>query len=70
MSDVKANNNESFFVRVWKGLKSEWMKIIFPSNEQIIKDSVTVLVCSIILGLIIFLLDSVIGAGFGFLFNR
>ncbi|MBR1844884.1 MAG: preprotein translocase subunit SecE [Lachnospiraceae bacterium] len=70
MSDVKTNNNESFFVRVWKGLKSEWMKIIFPSNEQIIKDSVTVLVCSIILGLIIFLLDSVIGAGFGFLFNR
>ena len=70
MSDVKTNNNESFFVRVWKGLKSEWMKIIFPSNEQIIKDSVTVLVCSIILGLIIFLLDSVIGAGFGILFNR
>ena len=69
MSDVKTNNNESFFVRVWKGLKSEWMKIIFPSNEQIIKDSVTVLVCSIILGLIIFLLDSVIGAGCGFLFN-
>ena len=70
MSDVKTNNNESFFVRVWTGLKSEWMKIIFPSNEQILKDSVTVLICSVIIGLIIFALDSIIGSGFGFLFNR
>lgn len=55
---------------IFKCLKSEWMKIIFPSNEQILKDSVTVLVCSIVLGLIIFALDSVIGFGFGFLFNK
>ena len=70
MSDVKMENKPNFFSRVWTGLKSEWMKIIFPSNEQILKDSITVLVCSVILGLIIFVLDSIIGSGFGVLFNR
>ncbi len=70
MSDIKAVKKENFFANIWRGLKSEWMKIIFPSNEQIIKDSVTVLVCSVIIGLIIFALDSIIGSGFGLLFNR
>lgn len=70
MSGNNKAKSENFFVGVWKGLKSEWMKIIFPSNEQIIKDSITVLICSVILGVIIFALDSIIGSGFGFLFNR
>ncbi|MBO6119213.1 MAG: preprotein translocase subunit SecE [Lachnospiraceae bacterium] len=69
MSEVK-EKKESFFNRIIKGLRSEWIKIIFPSNEQILNDSVTVLICSVIIGLIIFVLDSLIGSGFGFLFNR
>lgn len=60
---------ENVFANIIKGLKSEWMKIIFPSNEQIINDSITVLISSIIIGLLIFFLDSVIGSGYGFLFN-
>lgn len=70
MSDTNVAKDTGFFNKIIKGLRSEWMKIIFPSNEQILKDSVTVLVCSLILGLIIFALDSIIGSGFGFLFNR
>ena len=69
MSAVK-EKKENVFNTIIKGLKSEWMKIIFPSNEQILNDSVTVLVCSVVIGLIIFALDSVIGSGFGFLFSR
>ena len=69
MSEVK-DKKESVVSKVIKGLKSEWIKIIFPSNEQILNDSVTVLICSVIIGAIIFALDSVIGSGFGFLFNR
>ena len=69
MSEVK-DKKENVFAKVIKGLKSEWMKIIFPSNEKILNDSVTVLICSVIIGLIIFVLDSLIGSGFGFLFNR
>lgn len=69
MSEVK-DKKENVVGKVIKGLKSEWMKIIFPSNEQILNDSVTVLICSVVVGAIIFALDSVIGSGFGFLFNR
>ena len=69
MSEVNNVKNTNVFANIWKGLKSEWMKIIFPSNEQILSDSITVLVCSIIIGLLIFVLDSLIGSGFGFLFN-
>lgn len=68
MSTV-VEKKESIFSRIIKGLKSEWMKIIFPSNEQILNDSITVLICSVIIGLIIFFLDSVIGSGYGYLFS-
>lgn len=69
MSEVK-DKKENVVKKVIKGLKSEWIKIIFPSNEQMLNDSITVLVCSVVIGLIIFALDSLIGSGFGFLFNR
>ena len=69
MSEVR-DKKDSVVSKVIKGLKSEWIKIIFPSNEQILNDSVTVLICSVVIGAIIFALDSLIGSGFGFLFNR
>ena len=68
MSTVK-ENNENVIAKIIKGLKSEWMKIIFPSNEQILNDSITVLICSVVIGLLIFALDSVIGSGYGYLFR-
>ena len=70
MSKSTVENKEGFLSRTFKGLKSEWMKIIFPTNEQILNDSITVLVCSVIIGLIIFAFDLVISTGFGYLFNR
>ena len=69
MSDVKAEKKENFFVTIGTGLKSEMMKVIFPSNEQILRDSITVLVSSVVIGLLIFALDSIIGLGFGHLFK-
>ncbi|MBR0038793.1 MAG: preprotein translocase subunit SecE [Lachnospiraceae bacterium] len=69
MSEVK-EKKENLFNNIIKGLRSEWMKIIFPSNEKILNDSVTVLICSVVIGLLIFVLDSLIGSGFGLLFSR
>ena len=69
MSEVR-EKNEGLLISIWKGLRSEWMKIIFPSNEQMLRDSVTVLLFSVMLGFIIFVLDSIIGTGFGFLFSK
>ena len=54
---------------IFKNLRSEWQKIIFPTQEQILKDSVVVLITSVILGLIIFALDAIIGSGFGYIFS-
>ena len=54
---TSVEKKENVFANIIKGLKSEWMKIIFPSNEQIINDSITVLISSIIIGLLIFFLD-------------
>jgi len=68
--DVKEIKKDNFFVTIIKGLKSEWMKIIFPTGERVLNDSVKVLICSVVIGFIIFALDAVIGAGFGFLFNK
>ena len=69
MSEVK-EKKENLFNNIIKGLRLEWMKIIFPSNEKILNDSVTVLICSVVIGLLIFVLDSLIGSGFGLLFSR
>lgn len=50
--------------RSWfKGLKSEFKKIIWPDKETLVKQSVAVISCTIILGVIIFLLDNVIDFG-------
>ena len=51
---------------IFRGLKSEYNKIIFPSREKLIKDSVSVFIISIIIGAMIFALDSIINFGFGF----
>lgn len=52
---------------IFRGLKSEFNKIIFPSNEKLIKDSISVFIVSLIIGVLIFALDSIIGFGFGFI---
>lgn len=51
---------------IFRGLKSEYNKIIFPSREKLMKDSISVFIISIIIGALIFALDSVINFGFGF----
>ena len=41
-----------------KGLKSEFKKIIWPSKESMAKQSVAVVISTIVLGIIIALLDT------------
>ena len=51
---------------IFRGLKSEYNKIIFPSREKLIKDSISVFIISIIIGAMIFALYCIINFGFGF----
>lgn len=52
--------------RSWfKGLKSEFKKIVWPDKDTLAKQSVAVIVVTIIMGIIIFLLDAIIEFGIG-----
>ncbi|MBP5491055.1 MAG: preprotein translocase subunit SecE [Lachnospiraceae bacterium] len=55
MSDTAANApaKSSWF----KGLKAEWKKIVWPSRNTLAKESVAVVIITVILGLLIKLVD-------------
>ncbi|MDO4488452.1 MAG: preprotein translocase subunit SecE [Eubacteriales bacterium] len=44
-------------VDFFKGVKSEYSKIVFPNMETLKKDTTATIVISVIIGLLIFLLD-------------
>ena len=51
----------------WKSDKTEFNKIIWPNKEDLLKQSVAVLCVSIVMGLIITFLDTLIQFGINFL---
>lgn len=61
-SNNKKDNTQkkSFF----KGVKSEFKKVIWPTKETLVKETVAVVVTSVILGVIIAIVD--IGVKYGF----
>ena len=46
----------------WKGLKAEFKKIIWPTRDDVVKQTILIIVVVIILGIIIKLLDTGIQA--------
>ena len=52
---------------VWKGVKTEFKKIAWPDRKETVKQSVAVLCVSVVLGLIITFLDTLIQYGINFL---
>lgn len=54
---------KSFF----KGLKSEFHKIIWPSKQDLVKQTLLVVVISLILGVLITVIDSVVLEGINLL---
>ncbi len=51
----------------WKGVKAEFNKISWPAKDALIKQSIAVTAISIVLGLIITLLDTLLQYGVNFL---
>ena len=51
----------------WKSVKKEFNKIIWPNKEDLLKQSVAVLCVSVVMGLIITFLDTLIQFGINFL---
>lgn len=61
----KKAKKESF----WKNLKTEFSKITWPDKQETVKQSVAVLFISVVVGLLITFLDTLIQFGIDFLIN-
>lgn len=64
MGDSAKNDAPKF--SFWKGVKTEFNKIIWPNKEDMLKQSVAVLCVSIVMGLVITFLDTLIQFGINF----
>ena len=60
-----AENVKSTKTSFWKALKAEFKKIIWPSRQDVIKQTILIIVVTIILGVIIKFLDTGIQALLG-----
>ena len=66
MAEAKKN----WFARVWGGicryfreLKSELKKVVWPTPKQVLKNTLIVIVCVLVVGVFIWLFDYVAGIG-------
>lgn len=58
-----AEKKENAAVKYFKGVKSELKKVTWPSFKQVCKNTWTVIVSVVIVGLFIFILDAIFGFG-------
>lgn len=63
MSEKKNSGLQDFF----KGLKMEYNKIIFPTRQDIIKETTATIVVSLLVGALIAVLDLIMKTGLGFI---
>lgn len=63
MSERKNSGLQDFF----KGLKTEYNKIIFPTRQDIIKETTATIVVSLLVGALIAVLDLIMKTGLGFI---
>ncbi|MEE1229055.1 MAG: preprotein translocase subunit SecE [Lachnospiraceae bacterium] len=64
MSDEKNNTG----LKHWfEGLEIEWKKITWPDKDTLVRETITVTVVSVVLGIIIALVDMVLQYGINFL---
>lgn len=63
MGDTANTNEKAPKKSFFKGIKSEFKKIIWPDKEQLAKQSVAVVAISVVLGIIISVID--LGIKFG-----
>lgn len=68
MGEMTNTTTEKAPKKSWfKGIKSEFNKIIWPDKEYLGKQAVAVISVTIVLGIVIYVLDYVIELGIGFL---
>jgi preprotein translocase subunit SecE len=66
MGEIANTTTEKAPKKSWfKGLKSEFKKIVWPDKESLGKQSIAVISVTVVLGVIIYVLDYVIELGIG-----
>ncbi len=58
---------KSFLRDFWKGLKTEYNKIVFPSRDDVIKQTAATIIVSFVIGAMIALLDVIMKTGLGYI---
>lgn len=73
----KKEKKENFFKKAAKGTatyakatKSELKKVSWPTPKQLVNNTVIVVACIIVVGIIIFVLDAIFGLGFNLINNK
>ena len=73
MAEGKKKN---WFARAWEGicryfreLRSELKKVVWPTPQQVLKNTLVVLACVLVVGIFIWLFDFVAGVGIDALRN-
>lgn len=65
---MSENANKEAGKKSWfQGMKAEFKKIIWPSKEQVAQNTFSVVVVSVVLGLIIVGIDALVKFGMNFL---
>lgn len=73
MAEETKAKKPSIFARIakwFRELRSECRKIVWPTREQTIKNTLVVLACVLIVGAFIWILDAVFGLGIQLLLTR
>lgn len=67
MGETNSSKNQSKLGGFFNGLSAEFKKIIWPDKMTLLKQTVTVTVASVVLGLLIALVDTIVQYGVNFL---
>ncbi len=66
----KFGNARKNVTRFFREIKSELKKVIWPNREQLVNNTITVLAACLVMGVIIWVADFVLGGAFKFLLNN
>ena len=58
---AEKEKKENGFVKYFRGVKSELKKVTWPSFKQVCKNTWTVILCVLVVGVFIFILDTIFG---------
>lgn len=63
--EKKAKSEKSSKMKEWfKGIKAEFKKIIWPDKDKLVKETIAVVIASLVIGFVIAALDTLIQIGF------